>query len=216
MPKFIALATADPYFNTTVKIVNGSKPSTPIKDMISPTAKYWNKTVIPAINAAGINVNQVQVVWCKPDSLDTIGKAELYINKLTNDLETLCDTILTKFPAVKIIFFSGRNTTWPDPADSGAMRHKEPRCLYISMAIKRLIERQINGDIDYSVLFDWCAFLHTDNNTPGVPNTEGHSYSIADVQADGIHPNELGQQVTAEFVYDFFSNNTYTKTWFTI
>lgn len=216
MPKFIALAAADPYFNTSVKIVNTSKPSTPIADMLSPTAKYWTKTVTPALNAAGLHANQVQIVYCKPDSLDPITNAETYINNLTNSLETLCETILYKFPSVKIIFFSGRNTTWPNPADKGAMRHKEPRPLYNSMAIKRLIERQINGDIDYSVLYDWCAFLHTDNNTPGVPNTEGHSYTIACVQPDGIHPSELGQEITAECLYNFFSENLNTKIWFTI
>jgi hypothetical protein len=102
----------------------------------------WN-TVNQRLTAAGVTPAQVQVAWLKQALArpNNYGAFPAHAQALQSDLEIILRNLKTKFPNIKITYFSPRTRAYTNaPTES-----PEPFAYETGFAVKWTIQDQING-----------------------------------------------------------------------
>lgn len=202
LAQIIAQGKALGEVNPIITFINLAIAARDINDWLdtSDTLKScWNKTT-EALNVAGLNYSDIQIIWLKEDDLKDQSADDGRIVRLFWKFVDLIHLLKEKFPNLKRIYVSGRSCTLPQ-AD---VKHAEPRPFFTGLVAKMLVQEQIAGnpELDLSVC-PWISdilYLWTNEDMPR--ESDGYGRSMDSWKNDGIHPNEIGDDQVATYVYN--------------
>ena len=126
--------------------------------------------------------------------------------------------IKTRFPNAKVCYLASRisgryATTTLNP---------EPYSYWTGWAVKKVIEDQINGDVQLTYSgsgakapwMSWGIYMWSDGSTPQTSNPNVFFTCPTDYQNDGTHPSTVGAQKVGGLLLNFFSTDSTCTPWF--
>lgn len=173
-------------------------------------ANTWQQ-VNSNLQKAGLQLSDVQIIWLKEDDLKDPGADDGRVERLFWKFVTLIQILKSKFTNLKRIYVSGRSCVLPQ-ADS---KHAEPKPYMTGLVAKMLVQEQIAGNTELSMsIYPWISdilYLWTNQNEPRL--ADGYNRTMDSWKNDGVHPNTIGDDQVATFIYnmlmdytDFFAN----------
>ncbi len=224
---FMGQAAADSRVNhTTLALVNGASSGQTAASWDAPTDANYDRVRDTRLTPQGLSEHQVQAVWVKvANAVPTVSlpssSADAYT--LETQMGNIVRALKTRYPNVKLVFFSSRiyagyATTTLNP---------EPYAYESGFAVKWLIQAQIDqmrnsgtvvdaraGDLNYNSGAPWLAwgpYLWADGATP---RSDGLVWQSGDLEGDGTHPSQSGEQKVGAMLLNFFTSSPYTTSWF--
>jgi len=199
---FKRLADGDDQKNPQLTIVDGAQGGQDAERTIDPGAPYWS-VVDRRLREAGVNAEQVEVVWLKQAIAGEHRDFPSDARRLEEDLRAIVRILEQRYRNLQIVYISSRiyagyATTRLNP---------EPYAYESGFAVKWLIEEQIpskNG----GPWLAWGPYLWTDG-TRG--RSDGLVWNCEDVGPDGTHPSPKGRQKVAELLLRFFKSDKTAK-----
>ena len=173
----------------------------------------------------GLSEKQVQMAWVKvananpPSSLPSTGADA---NTLVTQMATIARTLKQRYPNIKQIFFSSRIYT----GYASTTLNPEPYAYESGLAVKWVVQAQIDqlaqggirdaraGDLDYRTVAPWIAWGPYLWARGTMPRSDGLVWTTADVESDGTHPSQSGEQKVGRMLLDFFKTSPATQCWF--
>ncbi len=204
--------------NNELNFVNCGIGGQDMSDIMNPEANFWS-AIDARVKAAGMTLDQVQVIWFQEDNLrtretdlDARGKS------LLNDFTYMVQFCKKHYPNLKLFYVSGRHTTDFMPSDAKD-KHREPRAYINGWACKWLIEKQINGDKELNYkgenavapLILWGPYFWTQGDKP---RSDGYTWTPSHVTPDGVHPTDAGVEKVSKDLVDFWQTDPVSKIWF--
>jgi hypothetical protein len=223
---FMGQAAADPAVNkTTLVIVNGARGGQAASSWTSPTSPEYDRIRDTWLTPAGLSEQQVQIVWVKAANAQptvSLPAASADAYTLVSQMGTIARTLKQRYPNLRQAFFSSRTyggyaTTTLNP---------EPYAYESGLAVKWVVQAQIDqmqqgtvqdaraGDLNYQTVapwIGWASYLWT-RGTLG--RADGLVWTTADVESDGTHPSQSGEQKVGRLLLDFFKTSPVTQCWF--
>lgn len=207
-----------PGVNKELVFVNCGIGGQDLSDIMDPMANYW-KTIDARVKAAGLTLDQVQVIWFQEDNLrNRDNDFEGRINALTKDFTYMVRMCKERYPNAKLFYISGRHTTDFMPAD-GKDKHREPKAYINGWVCKQLIENQINGDpqLNYkgadavAPLILWGTYFWTQGEKP---RADGYQLTRDMIVSDGVHPTDKGVEKVSTDLVQFWATDPVSQQWF--
>jgi len=222
---FMGQAAADPTVNRlTLVMINGARGGQTATAWVSPTSAEYNRIRDSWLTPSGLSELQVQIAWVKvanaqPSISLPSGSSDAFT--LVSQMGTIARTLRQRYPNLQQIFFSSRiyagyATTTLNP---------EPYAYETGFAVKWVVQAQIDqiqqnrivdaraGDLDYRTGAPWLAwgpYLWANGMTP---RSDGRIWTIADLENDGTHPSQPGEQKVGAMLLDFFKTSPVTSCW---
>jgi hypothetical protein len=216
--RFVLKSDTDPLRLPTTRVIDcalGGQAANVIDD---PAVPYWD-SVATRLRGRGSSPLQAQVAWIKEADAGPTGTFAVSSETLAVHLERIVGILKTKFPNVKLAYFTSRiyagyATTTLNP---------EPYAYESGFAVRRVIERQLAGDPDLN--FDpnaglvtapwlaWGPYVWADGLSP---RSDGMTWACADFAADGTHPSTSGQLLVADSLLAFFRWDATTAPWYRV
>jgi hypothetical protein len=217
---FQTIANADRAKNPQLVLVDGAQGGMTAKRIRNAEdnadgARFW-ATVDQRLKAAGATREQVQAAWLKEADAGPTQSFPEYARTLQAELRQIVQLLHRRFPNLKLVYLSGR--IYGGYAKTPL--NPEPYAYESNLAVKWLIEEQLNGDPALS--FDpangevkapwlaWGPYLWA-NTTK---RADGLSYEEGDFGPDGTHPSAAGRKKVAEQLLKFFKEDPTAKPWF--
>lgn len=205
--------------NDKLKVVNTASGGSVIERWVDPTNTaynaVWNNAYMQISNL-GLTPEQMQVFWIKVTNFQYKDFPE-GTDLLTEDYVKLMHELNTRFPNLKTVYFSSRTRSF---SYFGGLS-PEPTAFENGIAVRNLIERQLSGDpeLNYnpnngdvrSPWISWGPYLWIDGENP---RSDGMVWLASDVTTDCTHPSSSGMDKVALMLWNFFSTDTTTRTWF--
>ena len=221
--EFIELTTlvdAEPATNSHLVLVNGAQPKGVATLWADPNSTFWSTLMGTILPSAGVTADQVVVAWVQTLDLGISGTYPNDMNGTQADLETVARTLLTKFPNLKIAYYTARiyggygngvNTYDPEPFDYD-----------LGWAVKGVIQDQINGvsTLNYNpsngpVVAPWLAWGPYYWANGLLARNDGLVWACPELKNDGLHPqNPLGREKVASALLNFLKTDTSATPWF--
>ncbi len=223
---FMGQAAADPAVNrSTLVMINGARGGQTASAWLSPTSVEYDRIRDTWLAPSGLSERQVQIAWVKVANASpstSLPSAASDASTLVGQMGTIARTLRQRYPNLQQIFFSSRiyagyATTTLNP---------EPYAYESGFAVKWVVQAQIDqvqqnrivdaraGDLDYRTGAPWLAwgpYLWANGMTP---RADGTIWTIGDLQNDGTHPSQSGQQKVGAMLLDFFKTSPATSCWF--
>ena len=141
---FTRLATNDPSLNPKVRIVDGAIGGQDAPKWTNLLSTNWSMVITQRLFIAGVNTNQVQVLWLKEaiGSPHTYGVFPAHAQALRDQLGMIIRNAKVYYPNLKLVYLAPRTRAYT--AVFGAL-NPEPYAFETGFAAKWLIEDQING-----------------------------------------------------------------------
>ena len=219
--QFIPVANAYPAKNPNLILVDGAQGGQTASIISTPSnsgyANFWN-TVGTRLNNAGVTSAQVQVIWLKEANVAAGGNVQTYYDSLVVQFKRIANELKQRFPNVKLCYVASRISA----RYATSTLNPEPYSYWTGWAVKKVIEDQINGDLQlqYSGInanapwLSWGIYMWSDGSTPQTTNPNVFWNCPADFNADGTHPSTTGAQKVATFLLNFFSTDSTSTPWF--
>lgn len=222
---FTGQALADPdVAQTGLEIVNGAASGQVALDWGSPSHPNYDRVLTDHLQPRGLSEEQVQAVWVKtanplPDvALPDAGADAYYLESLLGDVARALDS---RYPNLQMVFFSSRIYA----GYATVNLNPEPYAYESGYSIKWLIEAQIeqeatgqvddrSGDLALGTSAPWLGwgpYIWADGATP---NPDGLTWLPGDLESDGTHPSQSGEEKVGSWLLDFFKTRAYTVSWF--
>lgn len=214
---FLALAVADPEVRATVRVINGAENLRHAADLANPGSSYWSGTLPQRLAQAGVDRQQVQVVWLKTAQFIPQDPFPLDAQLSRLYLQAIVQHLLVHLPRLQLVFLSSR--TYAGYESIGIS--PEPFAYEEGFAVKWLIEDQIAGNP--ALNFDagagpvrapwlaWGPYLWADGL---VARSDGWTYACSDFHTDGTHPSASGEFKIGARLLHFFKTDELTRDWF--
>ncbi len=179
---------------------------------------YWN-TVKTRLSNAGVTANQVQVIWLKEANSVGTTPVKQYYDSLVVQFKRIMYELKTRFPNVKLCYVASRISA----RYATSTLNPEPFAYYTGWAIKKVIEDQINGDVQLaysgptakSPWLSWGIYMWSDGELPQITNPAIYWNCPTDFQNDGTHPSiPTGASKVGQLLLAFFTTDDTTKPWF--
>ena len=218
---FQQLANRAPEKNPKLVLVDGAQGGMTAAAIQNPEdnrtgTRFWT-TVDQRLERAGVTRAQVQAVWIKEADAGPNQGFPAYARTLQAELGRIARVLRERFPNLKLAYLSSRTfggyaTTPLNP---------EPYAYESGFSVKWLIEQQLKGEPELS--FDpkkgpvrapwlsWGPYLWANGIRK---NADGLFYEESDFGGDGTHPSPAGRAKVARQLWQFFSTDTTTRTWF--
>lgn len=210
---FKPLADADPLKNPNLVIVDGAQGSRDAIDWASPNSTTWT-TANTRLTQAGVNPQQVQVVWLKQQiGGDNLGAFPTGVNTLRDALREIVLIAKSNYPNLRVLYLSSRSY-------GGYSTELRGRGAYENgFAVKWLVEDQFNGDPRLAYTgsnppapwIAWGPYFWADGLTP---RSDGLTWACSDYNDDGIHPSLSARQKIANLLLNFFKSDSTARLWF--
>ncbi len=214
---FERLADVDAWRNARVVIVNGGVGGQSAEVIADPNAAYWS-VVNSHLDVAGITAEQVQVIWLKQahGAPTTLSFPE-HARALQKDLEEIVRILQARFPNVQLCYLSSRIYG----GYAGTLLRGEPLSYETGFSVKWLIEEQIAGlpVLNHDIAIGpirapallWGPYLWADGTTP---RSDGLTWLIGDLEADGVHPAPSGEKKVAGLLDAFYGIDDTARPWY--
>jgi hypothetical protein len=213
--QFMIQAAGDPDLNPQLVLVDGARGSLVSTKWANPNDEAW-ESAFQDLSEAGVTPKQVQVAWVK---LAQFGSGEFpeKAQSLQADLENVSRNLKTKFPNIKIAYFSSRSRAYV----YGEQLSPEPTAFETGFAVRWMIEKQINGNPNLNFdpsqgavkapFLSWGAYIWIDGLNK---RSDGQLWAPQDLAVDCIHPSLSGEEKVADQLMYFFKTDATAKGWF--
>lgn len=214
--QFVPLANTDASKDPALTVVDGAQGGQTASVWANPTANAW--TVLDQrLAQAMVTPAQVAVAWVKLANAGPMGAFPTYAQALQANMATVAQNLTDRYPNLKLAYFSSRiyagyATTALNP---------EPYSYESGFSVRWLLLDQIGGSaqLNYdpnmgAVQAPWLAwgpYLWADGLNP---RCDGMTYLCTDLQMDGTHPSNTGQQKVAQMLLDFVTTDTTARQWY--
>jgi hypothetical protein len=223
---FMGQASADPAVNrSALVIINGARGGQTASAWLSPTSAEYNRIRDSWLTPAGLSELQVQIAWVKVANAQpgiSLPSTASDAFTLVSQMGTIARTLKQRYPNLQQIFFSSRiyagyATTTLNP---------EPYAYETGFAVKWVVQAQIDqiqqnrivdaraGDLDYRTdapWLGWGPYLWGNGTTP---RADGLVWTVGDLEGDGTHPAQSGEQKVGALLLNFFKTSPVTSCWF--
>ncbi len=196
-----------------------------LHDMIDSTSTfYWDELQGRLFNRDD-TWEQVQVVWILEQSELESSDLPYYVDYVADQYTRLMQIMLDSMPNLKMVFLSGFHYTGYTHPDHELFDFLvEPKGYWGNLAIKELIERQINGDpaLDFegegkvAPYVNWGPYFWADGVNP-----RGGDFLIwpcddyrDDDTGGGFHLEEIGKYKEAKMLINFYETDTVSSWWY--
>jgi hypothetical protein len=206
--QFIESVEADPCKNTSLVIVDAARHGAAATEIAVPFADYWTH-VDRQLQSCELSAVQVQVAWVKTAlARESRGFPE-NARLLQRTLRSIVEILGTKFPNLKLIYFSSR--TYGGYSESGLS--PEPIAYESAFAVKWLIEERINdpGFKSFRPWIAWGPYLWADGLRP---RNDGLIWERSDFEVDGVHTSTQGASKVAKQLLEFLKSDPSARNWF--
>ena len=211
-------ADVDPAKDPRVVIVDGAQGGKAAADWADPTEPLW-AVLASRVATAGLSPLQVQVAWVKLAEKQpgpTYGAYPAHSNALEADIETTLHNLIAVYPNVRLAFLSSRTRAYTNVFTD---LNPEPFAYESGIAVRELIERQINGDpalvyalpSPQSPWLAWGPYLWADGTNP---RSDGLVWTCGDTQPDFTHPSTSGVLKVADQLLAYFKTDSTSTPWF--
>jgi hypothetical protein len=218
--EFLSLAKADPSVNPSMVIVNGATGGATAADLALPNNNFWNVIDNDYLPNAGVTAKQVVAAWINDVNGGPSGTFPSDMTKLQGNFESLAQNLLTKFPNIKLAYFSSINYT----GYSNGLKNlsNEPYSYETGFAVKNAIQDQINGNANLNfdptkgpVLapwIDWGPYYWANGM---LPRSDGLVWTCQDLTNDGTHPSDpVGRVKVSTQLLNFLKTDDTASIWF--
>jgi hypothetical protein len=222
---FMGQASADPAVNhTTLSLVNGARGGQSADAWVNDTSFNFRLIHDLWLSPNGLTEKQVQVAWVKvanPNPTVSLPSANADAYVLEQEMGTIVRVLKHHYPNLRQVFFSSRIY-----GGYGLGLNPEPEAYESGFAVKWLIEAQIRqmaadgaiqdsraGDLNLATTpwLGWAAYLWANGTAP---RSDGLVWTRGDIDTDGVHPSQSGEQKVGEMLLNFFKGSPYSKCWF--
>ena len=222
---FVGQALADPAVNrTTLALVNGARGGQTAAEWDAANERNYDLVRDQNLRPVGLSEAQVQVAWVKlanrqPAVALPSENADAW--RLVEQTGNVIRAMSQRYPNLRIVYLSSR--IYAGYATSTL--NPEPYAYETAFAVKWVVQAQIDqargnpvnsraGDLDYRDGGPWLAwgpYLWADGLNP---RSDGLVWQRSDLQSDGTHPSQSGQQKVGAMLLDFLKNAPTAKPWF--
>jgi hypothetical protein len=222
---FMSLAAADPAADATrLALADGAAGGRTASQWTSATSVEYDRIRDAVLGPRGLGERQVAAVWLKvanPGPTRGLPDPASDAYTLLGQMGQIVRALRARYPNLQQVFVSSRiyagyATTTLNP---------EPYAYESGFAVKWLIEAQIvqesggsvdsrTGDLDYDSMAPWVTwgpYLWADGATA---RSDGLTWMVSDLAADGTHPSTSGRAKVAAELLDFLKTSPHTSCWF--
>jgi hypothetical protein len=221
-----------------LQIVNGAKGGEVATNWDHPQDSNYFRIRDRVLAPRGLSEAQVQIVWVKsgnpfpsvslvncPGELQSCPGVDAVA--LTVTLGDTVRALQTRYPNLKLVLLSSR--IYAGYAGYPVVLwdlNPEPYAYESGFSVKWLIEAQIDqmsgagvdplgGDLDYAGTpwLGWATYLWADGTTP---RSDGLAWECADVDSDGTHPAQSGEQKVGAELLDSVLTSPVSAPWFAV
>ena len=222
---FMGQAAADPEVNqTTLDIINGARGGQSAMNWSQPQQMNYNDVMQKLANQ-GLTEAQVQIAWVKqatPRPEISLPDANANAYELQMYLADIARAAKTRWPNLKLMLFSSRIYA----GYASTELNPEPYAYESAFSVKWLIEAQIDqmngegvdpraGDLSYDTVAPWLGWAAYPWADGLEPRSDGLTWICSDLDSDGTHPAQPGEEKVGSLLLDFFKTSPYTQPWFT-
>ncbi len=223
---FTGQAQTDPAVNhSTLEIVNGARGGQVSSSWDSPTDPNYDR--VRDVNLAAVQATeaQVQVAWIKVANAQpsiSLPSASADAFTLVTQIGQIVRAMKVRYPNLQLAYVSSRiyagyATTALNP---------EPYAYESGFAVKWVVQAQVDqwrsngmlvdpraGDLSDSVApwIAWGPYLWADGLNP---RSDGLIWVRSDLQSDGTHPSQSGEQKVGTMLLNFFKSEPSASGWF--
>jgi Putative Ig domain len=218
--EFSLLANADPSKNPNLVLVNGATGGATASLLASPNNNFWNVINNDYLPNAGVTSKQVVAAWVNDVNGGPAGTFPSDMTKLQGNFESIAQNLLTKFPNIKIAYFTSINYT----GYSNGVKNlsNEPWSYEAGFAVKNTIQDQLNGNANLNFdptkgvvkapWIDWGPYYWANGMSP---RSDGLIWTCQDLQGDGTHPsNPVGRVKVSTQLLNFLKTDDTASIWF--
>lgn len=224
---FVGQALADASVNhATLVLVNGARTGQTASTWDSPLDPNYDRVRDVDLVNAGATEKQVQVAWVKvanPGPTTSLPSTSADAYTLETQIGNIVRALKTRYANLRLVYLSSRiyagyATTTLNP---------EPYAYESGFATKWVVQAQIDQMRNGGVIVDARAGdLNTNTGAPWVawgpylwangatPRRDGLSYVVADLESDGTHPSQSGEQKVGTQLLFFFKTAPTARGWF--
>ena len=217
-------ADRDPSKNPQLTIVNGAQGGNDAEQWTNYFAATWSLVETQRLRAAGVTINQVQVIWIKQALAGPNGYGAFprHAQALQTNLEMIVRAAKSHYPNLAIIYVSSRTRSYATNANG---LNPEPFAYESGFSVRWLMEKQISGssDLNYdpskappggapvAPWLSWGPYLWADGTTG---RSDGFVWLCSDLGSDFTHPSTDGNTKVTTQLLAFFKTDVTARPWF--
>lgn len=222
---FVGQATRDAAVNhSTLVFVNGARGGQTSDTWSQPSLANYDYIRDRDLAPAGLTESQVQIAWVKvanaqPQVSLPAQNADAY--RMVNQMGGIARALRSRYPNIKIVYVTSR--IYAGYATS--LLNPEPYAYESAFAVKWLIQAQIDqmrtgqidpraGDLSYETVAPWLAWGPYPWADGMNPRSDGVTWARADVESDGTHPSQSGEQKVGAMLLSFLKQDATARPWF--
>jgi hypothetical protein len=218
--EFVQLVNTDPSKNPNLVVVNGATGGATASLLAGTNSNFWNAIIYDYLPNAGVTANQVVGAWVLDVNGGPSGTFPSDMTGLQGNLQTIAQNLLTKFPNIKLAYYSSINYT--GYSNGTANLDPEPYGYEGGMAVKNAIQDQINGDVNMNydpakgkVKAPWIAWGPYYWANGMIPRSDGLVWTCQDLNTDGTHPSDpTGRIKISTQLLNFLKTDDTASKWF--
>jgi len=221
---FMGQAADDPSLSGNLVIINGARGGQALDRWDEPSDAEYTRIATEVLPAFGLTEAQVQIVWVKVALKDEPSRpslpdlqADAFVTEAT--IGNVVRALRVRYPNLQQVFFTSRiYGGWAEPDRNSP----EPWAYETGFGTKWAIEAQITqratgvvdeeaGDLDGMPFMAWGPYVWSYGDRP---REDGLMWPNDLFTGGGIHPNEDGARIVANYLLDFFKTAPFTRCWF--
>lgn len=205
------LMKRDGFVNRKIVQINGAQGGQAIDVWADPYNIVWTN-VDNLLIQKNLTESQVQVIWIKlaHNNPHLYGQFPAHVLLYKQRLQQVIINAKSRYTNAKVVYISSRTRAYTQNTEESPS--PEPYSYEEGFGVKWLIEDKINGLLPDLPYLSWGSYLWIDGlNIRG----DGKIWECLDVsQDDFTHPSNTGKIKVSDMLYDFFSSDTTTQSWF--
>ena len=192
-------------------------------DILDPAEDYWDKFQ-GRLEDKDIDANQVQIVWMMFQSEATTNDVETYVTYVIGQYKLILADMLDQMPNLRQVFISGMHYTgYTNPEHERYASLIEPKAYWGNLAIRELINKQIDGDPDLDFegpdrvvpYITWGPYFWADGSNE---RSDGLTWTCNEFRSDstggGFHLKEEYQYKEGDMLESFLETSPVASIWY--